>query len=341
MVKAIPRHFITIAAACLIPLFLLAGCSREASRTEFLLGTICTIRIGGGGESDLDAAFARIRQIEQMMSRHRSDSEVSSIGRSGADGIQLSADTCRVMEKALAFGRLSGGLFDITIAPVAELWGFESEKAGIPPADDLEAALPKVDYRQVRLLDGCRLTTAPGQRIDLGGIAKGYASDEAARVLQERGVKRALINLGGNVFAFGEKKDGSPWKLGIQDPLEQTGTPMGTLEIDAGAVVTSGIYERFVEEGGRRYHHLLDPNTGYPVANDLAGVSVITPSGLDADALSTSLFLLGIDKGCTMLGRFPGSGAVFISANREITTCGTASTSFTALNSAYTVVDRR
>lgn len=341
LAKVINNQFITIVAAYLIPLFLLAGCSREASRVEFLLGTICTIRISGGNESDLDAAFTRIRQIEAMMSRHASDSEVSRIDRSGADGIQLSMETCRVIKKALDFGRLSEGLFDITIAPVAELWGFETEKAGIPPAAALNAVLSKVDYRQVRILDGCRLTTAPGQRIDLGGIAKGYASDEVAAVLQEAGVKRALINLGGNVFAFGKKKDGRPWKLGIQDPLEQTGTVIGTLDVEGGAVVTSGIYERFVEQGGKKYHHLLDPNTGYPIANNLAGVSITTPSGLEADALSTSLFLLGIDKGCELLGRFPQSGAVFITKNREITTCGTASATFTPLNTAYTVVDRR
>ncbi len=115
---------------------------------------------------------------------------------------------------------------------------------------------------------------------------------------------------------------------------------MGTLEVVGGAVVTSGIYERFVEQDGKKYHHLLDPNTGYPIANNLAGVSIMTPSGLDADALSTSLFLLGIEKGCDLLDKFPGSGAVFVTKNREVTTCGAASTSFSPLNFAYSVVKR-
>jgi FAD:protein FMN transferase len=340
LLKVINKNLIVLVVGVLIPLFLLTGCGREVSRTGFLLGTICTIHIYGGSESDLDMAFARIRQIESKMSRHRSDSEVSRIGRSGGEGIQLSSETCRVVKKAIEFGHLSGGLFDITIAPVAELWGFETEKAGVPTTEDLNAALAKVDYSQIRL-DKCWLTTSAEQHIDLGAIAKGYASDEVARVLKEAGVKRALINLGGNVLVMGKKKDGTPWKIGIQDPLAQTGTPMGTLEVDGGAVVTSGIYERFVEQDGITYHHLLDPRTGYPIANNLAGVSITTPSGQDADALSTSLFLLGPDKGCELLDRFPGSGAVFITNNRKITTCGTASNTFATLNNAYTVVERR
>lgn len=334
-------HSTRLVVAMCISLLLLAGCSREVSRTEFVLGTICTIRIFDGNESDLDAAFTRLRQIETVMSRHRSDSEISKISLDGPAGMQLSGETCQVMKKGLEYGRLSGGLFDITIAPVAQLWGFETEHAAVPTKRVLNEALTKVDYRQVRIDDDCKLVTAPGQHIDLGGIAKGYASDEVARLLQESGIKEALINLGGNVFVYGKKKDGSPWKLGIQDPLEQTGTPMGTLEVEGGAVVTSGIYERFVEQDGKKYHHLLDPGTGYPVANNLAGVSITTPSGLDADALSTSLFLLGIDKGCELLERFPGSGAVFITKDREITTCGVASTIFSPINSAYTVVARR
>ncbi|WP_163336280.1 FAD:protein FMN transferase [Desulfopila sp. IMCC35008] len=335
------NHVILFVVAICIPMLLLTGCGREVSRTEFVLGTICTIRIFGGNESDLDAAFARIRQIEKAMSRHRSDSEVTKIGRDGAEGMQLTTETCQVMKKGLEYGRLSDGLFDITIAPVAELWGFETEHAAVPASEAMHDALTKVDYRQVRLHNDCRLTSAPGQRIDLGAIAKGYASDEVARLLQKAGVQRALINLGGNVFVYGKKNDGKPWKLGIQDPLEQTGIPMGTLDVEGGAVVTSGIYERFVEQDGKKYHHLLDPRTGYPIANNLAGVSITTPSGIDADALSTSLFLLGMDKGCALLNRFPDSGAVFITKDREITTCGTASTVFTSLNDVYTVVDRR
>lgn len=327
--------------AICISLLMLAGCGRELSRTEFVLGTICTIRIFGGNESDLDAAFTRIRQIETVMSRHRRDSEISKIGLEGSNGMQLSRETCQVMKKGLEYGLLSKGLFDITIAPAAELWGFETEHAAVPSTGALNEALAKVDYKQVRIDDDCRLVTAPGQRIDLGGIAKGYASDEVASLLQEAGIKQALINLGGNVFVYGQKKDGSPWKLGIQDPLEQTGTPMGTLDVRGGAVVTSGIYERFVEQDGKKYHHLLDPGTGYPIANNLAGVSITTPSGLDADALSTSLFLLGVDKGCALLERFPGSGAVFISKDRKITTCGTASDIFVPINNTYTVVERR
>lgn len=340
MLKKLTRD-IASGALLLLAILLVAGCGREVSRTEFLLGTICSIRVSGGSEADLDAAFDRLRQIERQMTRHREDSEVGRIGRSPSDGVQLSAETCLVTRRALEFGRLTGGLFDITIAPVAELWGFATDTAAPPAAESLQEALARVDYRQVRLDEGCRLNVAPGQRIDLGGIAKGYASDEAARILRAAGVKRGLVNLGGNVLVFGKKKDGTAWKLGIQDPLKQTGTPMGTLEVAGGAVVTSGIYERFVEHEGVKYHHLLDPATGYPVDNELAGVSITALSGLEADALSTSLFLLGIDQGCKLLERFPESGAVFVTKERKITTCGTASAAFTPITGDYTVVERR
>ena len=341
MGKLIHHHFILIASVCLIPLLLLVGCSREASRTEFLLNTVCKIRISGGDESDLDAAFERIRQIESTMSSHISGNEISRIGSNSVESTQLSVDTCLVIKKALHFSLLSDGLFDITIAPVVGLWGFGTEHAQLPTAHALNKVLPLVDYTQVRILDNCRIVTAPEQQVDLGGIAKGYASDEAAKVLQEAGVKRALINLGGNVFAFGKKKDGSLWKLGIQDPLRERGSVLGTLEIGGGAVVTSGIYERYVEHNGKRYHHLLNPNTGYPFVNNVAGVSITAPSGLDADALSTAVFLLGIEKGCKLLDDFPQSGAVFITKNREITTYGIASAHFTLTNQDYKVIDRR
>ncbi|PIE00159.1 MAG: thiamine biosynthesis protein ApbE [Acidobacteria bacterium] len=332
------RHWFLLLVAAV---FFIAGCSSEAERSDFLLGTICTLRITGGDDVDLDAAFARIRAIEARMSRHRPGSEVRKVGIAKNAGMQLSAETCLVLGKALEFGELSGGLFDITIAPVAELWGFDTEHAAVPTAAAIEALLPRVDYRSVQLDENCHVRTAPRQRLDLGAIAKGYAADEAARILRQRKVTRGLVNLGGNVLVFGHKKDNTPWKIGIQDPLKTARTPMGTLEIKEGAIVTSGIYERFIEENGMRYHHILNPATGYPEENNLAGVSVMTSSALMADALSTSLFLLGIDKGCALLDQFPGSGAVFITKDKKITTCGAASQVFTCLNESYTVVERR
>ena len=331
MLKLLTATFLSI---------LLSGCGRELSRTEFLLGTVCTIRIWGGNEADLDAAFDRIREIEELMSRHIPGSDVNRISTGGPGGTLVDTSTCTVIRRALDFGRLSGGLFDITLAPVVDLWGFGTDRAAVPAAETLEAALPLVDYRRIEVRDGCTVVTGEGQGIDLGGIAKGYASHECARVLAERGVDRALVNLGGNVFALGEKKDGSPWTIGIQDPLEPTGSSLGILEISGGAVVTSGIYERFFEEDGKRYHHILDPGTGYPVDNNLSGVSVSIASGLDADALSTSLFLLGIERGCDLLRSFPGSGAVFVTKDREVVTFGSASTAFRLINQDYTVTER-
>ncbi len=343
MIKRITTGWVRIAVIFITPLLFIAGCSQEANRTSFLLGTICNIRIKGGDNSDLDAAFNRIRQIESRMSRNRETSEIRKITIGGNDGFNVSPGPCRVIKRALDFGDLSGGLFDITIAPVVDLWGFGNNdvEPHLPSESALNQALPLVDYRKISVQEDCQIVTGPGQRIDLGGIAKGYAADEAAKVLQKANVKSALINLGGNIFVLGKKDNGKPWKFGIQDPLKPTGTMMGTIEINSGALVTSGIYERFVEEDNKKYHHILDPDTGYPVENNLAGVSITAPSGLDADALSTVAFMLGIDKGCELLAQFPNTGAIFITKTGEITTYGIASTHFNLTNQDYTVVERR
>lgn len=343
MIKRIATRFVQFAAILIVPFLLMTGCNKKADRTSFLLGTICRIQINGGDRSDLDAAFNRIRQIESRMTRNKDTSEIRKIASAGGDGFKVSPGACQVIRKALDFGHLSGGLFDVTIAPVVDVWGFGNNDVDphLPSATTLKQTLPLVDYRQIHVQEDCRVTTGPGQRIDLGGIAKGYAADEAAKVLQKAGVKSALINLGGNIFVLGKKDNGKPWKFGIQDPLQPTGTMMGTIEIDNGALVTSGIYERFVEENGKKYHHILDPRTGYPVENNLAGVSITAPSGLDADALSTVVFMLGIDKGCELLAQFPDTGAIFISKNGEITTYGIASARFNLTNEDYTVIERR
>ena len=341
MVHSKKHHFVLALIALFLGLIMTAGCTKELSGAEFVLGTICKIRIWGHDESELEAAFDRIREIENRMSRHKSGSQIKRIGQDPGQGVQLSPDTCLVVKRALEFGRLTGGMFDISIAPVVELWGFGGDRAGLPSAGGLKAALPLVDYRKIKLRSDCRLQAGPGQAIDLGGIAKGYASDEAARILKEAGVERALINLGGNVLAFGQKPGGEPWRLGIQDPLKGPGQVVGVLEESQGAVVTAGIYQRFVEYQGKRYHHILDPRTGYPVDNDLAGVSVTAPSGLEADALSTSLFLLGVERGCKLLDSFPQCGAVFVTKDREIITAGTASAKFKLTNKEYQVTRRR
>ncbi len=343
MIQRITTNCIRIAVVIIIPLLFITGCSQDADRTSFLLGTICRIQINGGDNSDLDAAFNRIRQIESRMSRNKETSEVRKIASGGDDGFKVSPGPCQVIKRALDFGHLSGGLFDVTIAPVVDLWGFGNNDVDphLPSESALKQALPLVDYQQIQVQEDCRVVTGPGQRIDLGGIAKGYAADEAAKVLRKSGVKSALINLGGNLFVLGKKDNGKPWKFGIQDPLKPTGTMMGIIEIDSGALVTSGIYERFFEENGKKYHHILDPNTGYPVKNNLAGVSITAPSGLDADALSTAVFMLGIDKGCELLAQFPSTGAIFITKNGEITTYGIASARFNLTNQDYRVVERK
>lgn len=317
----IPALFAVIGIILLLP-----GCSgvEPESRSELLLGTACTITLYEGlSDEAFEAAFARIRQIEHNMSVHLPDSEVSELNRSAGSGrpVALSADTFTVLEEALKIAALSSGAFDPAVGPLVELWGIGTDDARLPEPEEIEAALPLVDYRRVETNPEDLAVSLPerGMKINLGGIAKGYAADRAAETLKEHGVTGAIINLGGNVLTVGEKPDGSPWKIGIQDPASDRGDYVLTLELTEMSVVTSGPYERFfIGPDGRRYHHILDTTTGYPVESELTSVTIVTSESLLADALSTTVFALGRERGMGFIENYEGVEGVFITAGKEI-----------------------
>jgi thiamine biosynthesis lipoprotein len=154
--------------------------------------------------------------------------------------------------------------------------------------------------------------------LDLGAIAKGWAADESARVLKKDGVKGAILDFGGNVMLVGRKPNGQAWRIGVQNPMDTRGNYIGVLTCDEKAVVTSGVYERYFEQDGRRYHHILDTTSGYPVENGLISVSIVADNSTDADALSTTIFALGLEKGRAFAAGLPAIGVVFITAERKI-----------------------
>lgn len=310
---------------CSAALVLCTGCgaaSQPASRTAYdLLGTTCTITVYDRlPPSVMDGAFARIRQIESRLTVSAEGSQIMAVNRaSGLRPVQVSADVMEVLQAGLEFSRLGDGAFDITIGPLVKLWGIGTSAAGIPPQDAVHEALGRVGYRSLRLDPGSgeAFLSAPGMRIDLGAIAKGYAADEAARLLREGGVKCALINLGGNILTMGKKPDGKPWHIGIQNPEDPRGTYLGILTTGETSVVTSGVYERFFEQDGRRYHHILDTATGSPVSNGLTSVSIVTAASMRADGFSTLLFALGLRRGIEMAERTPGLDVIFVDEDRN------------------------
>jgi FAD:protein FMN transferase len=305
---------------------LAAGCqaaAKPASRTEYdLLGTTCTITLYDRlPSSKLDAVFSRLREIEARMTVNRNDSEISAVNQAaGQHPVKVSADTMAVLQAGLEFSRLGSGAFDITIGPLVKLWGIGTDQARVPAAEEIRKARSLVGYRSLQLdaASGEAFLRSPGMRLDLGAIAKGYAADEAARTLRSLGVKRALINLGGNILTVGSKPDGSLWRIGIQNPEDPRGTYLGIVTTGESAVVTSGVYERFFEQDGKRYHHILDTKTGFPVFNGLTSVSIVTPVSMRADGFSTLLFALGLREGMKLAELTPGLDAIFVDEARNV-----------------------
>lgn len=306
----------------------LAGCTKPApakplSKTNFLLGTVVEIStFDKHDESIIDKAFARISEIERKMTINNAEtSEIIALNdASGRSEAKLSPDTFYVAEKGKQYSELSKGRFDITIGPIVKLWNIGTEYAAVPDKDKLAEAIKLVDYRKLQLNkenNTARLETA-GMKVDLGAIAKGYAADEVARILKENGVEHAIINLGGNVLTVGGNINGQPWKIGIQDPFNPRGDFLGIVNIDSKTVVTSGIYERFFEENGKRYHHILDSRNGYPVENNLYSVSIITDKSIDGDALSTTSLLLGADEGMKLIESLDNVEAVFVTGDKKV-----------------------
>lgn len=316
------RALLPLAQALAASALLLAGCAgrlQPITRTELDMATVCSITVWQRNDSAVDAAFERIRDIDRKMSVQRDDSELSAINRAaGGPAVKVSPDTFEVIKEGLSFSKLSDGAFDITVGPLVNLWGIGTDHARVPSAEEIAKVLPLVNWRNVEL-DETRVTVrlkVAGMALDLGAIAKGYAADEAARLLASAGVKAALIDLGGNVYTLGSKPDQTPWRIGLQDPdpRARRGTRVAVLTYPGTkTVVTSGVYERFFEQNGVRYHHILDTKTGAPVRNGLSAVTIITDVSMIADAYSTLVFILGLERGRQLVEQSGGAiQAVFI-----------------------------
>lgn len=301
-----------------------AGCSspprsEPLTMTGVYFDTVVEVQVWGGDQEILDHCDEICAHYEQMLSPTIEDSEVSAINRAAGTPTEVSEETADLIKAGLEYGDISGGVFDITIASASSLWNFtDNEDKSIPDAAALAEAVTHIDYRKVKV-DGNTVTlTDPDAKIDLGGIAKGYIADRLKDYLKSEGIRHALINLGGNMLAVGDRCDGTPFRIGLQRPFDQTGTVLAALEITDQSVVTSGNYERYFEKDGTIYHHILDPRTGYPIQNDLYQVTIISDSSVDGDALSTTCYALGLEKGMDLIESMSGVEAVFVTDDYEI-----------------------
>lgn len=269
------------------------------------LGTVNRIRIfDHRKEPVLYKAIARVLEIDDRMSAFKPDSDISKINRNAGQRFQkIHPDTYRVIRRAVEFCDMTDGAFDITIRPLVELWGINRKGSEIPSDFEIQKAVKLVNYKNIRFhkISSGVMLEHPGQAIDLGGIAKGFAADEVQRIFSENGIQNALIDLGGNIVTMGKRADGLLWQIGIQNPLAPTGQFLGSLSAENCTVVTSGSNEQFFIKDGIRYHHIINPQSGSPVRNSLLSATVVCHNSIEADALTTALFVLGPRQGIPLI----------------------------------------
>jgi thiamine biosynthesis lipoprotein len=321
------------------------GFNKKTSETEFIFGTFCTITLYERASPGLfGAAFDRLRELEDILSANRGGSDLDRVNAgAGLEAVRVRPELIETAERALRYARLSGGAFDPTVGPLVRLWhiGFEDER--VPRQEEIEAALPLVNWRGLEIdREGGRVFLRQrGAALDLGGIAKGYGADEIAKLLRAGGISGGIIDLGGNILAFGARdKKGTPWSVGVQDPFKPRGAYLGVLKVVNKSVVTTGVYERFFEEGGVRYHHILSTVTGRPVDNGLLSVTITADASVDADALSTAVFALGREEGRALVESIPGAEAIFVFEDKTAAITGGLRDGFSLTAGDYTLTGR-
>jgi len=287
--------------------------------TQWLLGTSCSLTWYENDKQDLiEKAFQLVNEYEQIISKNIETSEVSLINKNKGEYVQVSEVLAQLIRKALIYAEKSGGLFDPTIGDVVDLWDIGGENPEVPDRAVLEKLLTQIDYLSLEITNDNRVRLMKGS-LDLGGIAKGYIADKVREFLSSEGLETAIINLGGNILLHGSKSDGSTWKIGIQNPEDSRGAYLGILEVPSDfSFVTSGDYERFFEKDGVVFHHILNPETGFPENNNLRSVTVVSAESSDGDALSTTLFLMGIEEGLKFVSNLEGIEAVFVTKNHTV-----------------------
>lgn len=311
-------HVKRVFAFLLAPLLLLPyGCApaQPLERTFFAMDTVMTLRLyEGGDENTLDQAEARVRELEGLWSVTDGTSEISTLNHDGS--AELSPETAELLGAALDMCRRTDGALDISTYPVLRAWGFTTGEYSVPGGEAIAALLPLVDYGRVALEAGAA-ALPPGMEIDLGSVAKGYTGDALAALLKQGGAASALLDLGGNIQAVGSKPDGSPWRVAIRDPAGDGN--IGVVEVVDQVVVTSGGYERYFEEDGVRYWHIIDPATGWPARSGLTSVTVVGESGLLCDGLSTALFVMGREGALEHWRQHRDFEAVLVSEDGSVT----------------------
>ena len=310
-----------ILCAFIICSLFLTGCTvnkEPISKTGIYFDTVISIKLYDSQDTEiLEQCFSFCEEFEHTISRTIETSEISQINHSNGKPVTVSNTTIELLEQGIHYSELTNGAFDISIAPLSELWDFKNNPGKVPSENDIQDALSHVSYENI-LIDGNTVTLLdPDMSIDLGAIAKGYMADQLKSYLLSQGVESALIDLGGNILAVGSKPDNSNFTIGIKKPFED-GEMISTESISDISVVTSGCYERYFEVDDKIYHHILNTETGYPCDNGLYSVTIFSENSVDGDALSTSCFALGLEEGVKLIESLDSIDALFVTSDYEI-----------------------
>ena len=347
--------FVYVLCSLLSVLFL-SGCTEKSKmykESRVLMDTYCTITVVSPEKETardaIEAGFAEIKKLEILLNYFSDKSEITAVNRAaGSRPVKVSRETMDMMKKTIDISERTNGVFDPTIAPVISLWKFSKNMSNpsIPSGSAISKAVRLVDYRKIKMdYDTSEIFLEDkDMELDLGGIAKGYAADRAVDAIKAKGIRAALVAVAGDIRGFGLNTSGQAWRVGIQNPRPETDSEKPWEDIFASlylgnmAISTSGDYQRFFIKGGRRFHHILDTETGFPAESDLVSVSVIAPEGYVADSLSTAVFVIGLEKGLSFL-ESAGLDGILVNADKMVYITRNLKGKIEILNKAYQVAE--
>lgn len=340
---------IVMVTMLLITMSLLSGCIDKKEtyieKNTFLLDTFINIKIfNSEDETIIDECFQQINELEQILSVHVEGSDLWNLRiNAGKEWVDVSDHTINVLEKSLSVSKKTNGLFDVTAGPLISLWNIHPPEGYYPTDEEREAVIDLVNFDKVKIDYAKKrvFLEKESMKVDLGAAAKGYIADQVKLILKKRGIDKAIINLGGNVLVLGKRSEGRGFLVGIQDPNSDRGEYVGMVDVTDQSVVSSGIYERFFEYNDKKYHHILNPFTGFPEENNLMQVSIVSTESIDGDIYSTAAFLLGLDEGMAAIENLEGIDAIFITKDQNIYVTSGIEDKFEAKeDSGYSLGDR-
>lgn len=301
-------------------------------------------------EEAIEAGFAEIGKLDKFLNNFEPDSEISTVSKfAGIKPVHVSLETLDLMQKTIGISKMTNGAFDPTVAPVYKLWKFSGRPANpsMPTKDAIGNALKLVDYRKIKIESAASeiYLEEKGMEIDLGGIAKGYAADKAIEAIKAKGIKSALVAIAGDIRGYGLNVSGNAWKVGIQNPRPENPNSekpwediFATLGLKDSAISTAGDYQRFFIKDGKRYHHILEPATGYPSESGLISVSIIAPEGYIADGIDTGILILGLAKGMKLLESM-GIDGILVDSQKKVFITKNLKGKIEILNKGYKLVE--